>query len=875
MKNKSQMPAKQPNIVWRVTRVVLHILGQVLLWAMIVGGTLALIVAIAGGIFMTKFSSYLKSDVIPAAEEYADNLDLGTITLAQTSVIYYLDSETGAERELQQLYATENRTWVAIDEIPDDLVNAAIAIEDKRYPEHDGVDWLRTLSAVKNFAGGDSSFGASTITQQLIKNLSQEDDVTIHRKVQEIFRALAVENLYTKDEIMEWYLNTIYLGEGCYGVQSAAKVYFAKDVSELTTAECASLISITNNPSLYDPYLNPKNNRSRQLTVLREMYDQGYIPSEAAYNTAVSQEMVFRNGIYDEKTYTCASCGFDGPRSQYDKGDDGEYYCPECATVNYSVDSNNAYSYFVDTIYRDVVNDLCDKYDINEKAAINKLLTGGYKIYATIDPEVQEIVDRVYEDLDNVPDTVSTQQLQSAIVVVDNETGDIIAMAGGVGEKEASLSLNRATQSKLNPGSSIKPLSVYAPALEAGVVTPGTVLEDSPLYDNWPQNESRSFGGPTLVQNGLYRSLNTISVKTLDLYGVQNSYNFMTQQLGFTTLVEELEIGGKTYSDIAYAPLALGELTWGLTVREMTQAYATFPNLGVFREARTYTRVVDQEGNVILDNTQESHTVLGEKATYYINSLLRGAVSYGTGGAAWKGNVAVYGKTGTSSNSQNRWFAGYTPYYTAVVWCGYDEPEQVKLSGSWTNPAITMWRQVMDPLHENVEYAELSTPDGVGWYSICADCGKAATAACEKDIRDDGDNRVTSVRLYWEDAPSSYCDCHTLVKICAESGKIANEYCELAEGNTVKEVGKILYEKAWSSDRGEDYVYNPNDSSCTCSIHTAESIKPSEEETEEPSTDAELPTTPPETEAERSAALLPTEDSRRHMPRAESLRKLN
>ena len=219
-------------------------------------------------------------------------------------------------------------------------------------------------------------------------------------------------------------------------------------------------------------------------------------------------------------------------------------------------------------------------------------------------------------------------------------------------------------------------------------------------------------------------------MKTLDRLGTQNSYDFLTQKMGITTLVQDLEIGGQHYSDIAYAPLALGELTYGLTVREMTQAYATFPNGGVFREARTYTKVVDPEGNVILDNTQESHTAISAKTDFYINYMLQRAVSNGTGGAAYKGNVAVAGKTGTSSNNQTRWFAGYTPYYTAVVWCGYDEPEQIRLSGSYVNPAISMWRQVMDPLHENLEYREFPWADGVSYYSICSDCGKLATEAC-------------------------------------------------------------------------------------------------------------------------------------------------
>ena len=862
MADQSRKPAEQPHIAWRIGRVVLHILGKVLLCLMIAAATFAVIGLIAGAIFMTKFTAYLKNDVIPKAYEYAENLALDEISLAQTSIIYYKDRETGEYRELQQLYAKEHRIWVSYDEIPENLVHATIAIEDKRFLEHDGVDWIRTLSAVRNFVGGDSSYGASTITQQLIKNLSHEDDVTVNRKVQEIFRAMAVEKCYSKEEIMEWYLNTIYLGEGCYGVQSAAEVYFGKNTDELTAAECAAIVAITNNPSLYDPYINPEGNRNRQMIILSQMHSQGYL-TDAEYSAAKGQEMLFHNGRYDEKSYYCGTCGFEGPRSKYTK-QDGAYFCPGCGTQNYAVDDNNAYSYFVDTIYRDVVNDLCDKYDLSELAAVQKLLTGGYSIYATIDPAAQEIIDRVYENPDNVPDTVSTQQLQSAVVLIDNATGDIIAMSGGVGEKQASLSLNRATQSKLPTGSSIKPISVYAPALDAGVITPGTVFEDSPFYEesSWPQNDSRVYSGHCLVQRGVTSSLNTISVRTLNALGLENSYNFLTQKMGITTLVDDMEIGGQHYSDIAYAPLALGELTFGLTVREMTQAYATFPNGGVFREARTYTQVVDPEGNVILDNQQESHTAIGEKADAYINNMLRDAVSYGTGTPAYKSNVAVAGKTGTSGNNQTRWFAGYTPYYTAVVWCGYDEPEQVILSNSWTNPAIVMWRQVMDPLHENLEYRDFPYAD-MGWYTLCADCGKLATEACEKDVRD-GKDRTVTVRLFSSDVPSGRCTCHVLVKVCKESGKIANEFCEKCEGNEVTETGMILKEFAWSEDIRHhcSFIYDPEDKKAVCDIHTADSTV----ETADPSADTEPtePTEPTEeiteTETEPELFLPPQED---------------
>ena len=870
MAKNPQMPAKQPHIAWRITRVVLHILGKILLWAMIIAGTAALIAAIAGTIFMTKFSDYLKQDVIPKSREYADSLELDNISLAQTSIIYYFDSDSGEYRELQQLYATQNRIWVSYDEIPSDLVHATIAIEDKRYLEHDGVDWLRTLSAVRNFIGGNSSFGASTITQQLIKNLSQEDDITVNRKVQEIFRALAVEERYTKTEIMEWYLNTIFLGEGCYGVQSAAEVYFAKDVGELTAAECASLIAITNNPSLYDPYVNPEGNRRRQLIILDEMYAQGYIETEAELEAAKAQEMVFHNGRYDEETYICGNCGFEGPRSEYIEQEEDAYFCPNCNTQNYAVDDNNAYSYFVDTVYRDVVNDLCDKYDLSEQAAVQKLLTGGYRIYSTYDPKAQELVDRVYENPDNVPNTVSTQQLQSAIVLIDNKTGDIIAMSGGVGEKEGSLSLNRATQSKLPTGSSIKPIAVYAPALDAGIITPATVFEDSPFYDDtsWPKNSSGSYSGPCLVLRGVAASLNTISVKTLDALGTQNSYDFLTQKMGITTLVDSLERGGQHYTDIAYAPLGLGELTYGLTVREMTQAYSVFANNGVFREARTYTLVVDPEGNTVLENTQESHTAISEKANYYMTYMLENVVSSGTGTPAYMSNMAAAGKTGTSNNNQTRWFAGYTPYYTAVVWCGYDEPEEVILSDSWTNPAIVMWNQVMKPLHEGLEYRSFPQPDGVGYYSVCSDCGMLAAEACEKDVRSNGQNRVTTVRLFWQDAPKEKCTCHTMVKICEASGKIANEYCEHVEGNTVTERGMLIFNKDWKVNKDEPYVYNEKDEGSFCTLHTADSTRPSTEDPTDPSTEPTAPTEPtePTDTTEPTEAPQPSTDPAAALP---------
>ena len=454
------------SVVWTAVKVALG------------AGLVALaVVCITGGIFACLMGNYLQEDVIPNA-----GFNVEDFALDRSSFIYFVDAQNNIQK-MQQIYADIDRVWVSYEDIPKDLIHAAVAIEDKRFFQHQGVDWFTTTKACVNmFLGGGSTFGGSTITQQLIKNLTTEDDVTVRRKVLEIFRALQFEDRYTKEEVLEWYLNTIYLGEGCAGVQSAARTYFGKDVSKLTTAECASLISITNNPSLYDPYISMERNRKRQLIVLSEMHKQGYL-TEEEYQAAVDQDMVFTSVSLSDELFTCTNCEFQGNRDSFEYvREDNVYQCPICGTV---VDipedeSSNVYSYFTDTIIRDVCADLERKTGYTETVCMNMIKTGGYHIYATIDMDVQKLVDDVYQNLDRIPTTDSQQQLQSAIVVIDNATGDIVAMAGGVWEKEISLSWNRATQSTLQPGSAIKPISVYGPAMEAGVIDLSTVLFDGP-----------------------------------------------------------------------------------------------------------------------------------------------------------------------------------------------------------------------------------------------------------------------------------------------------------------------------------------------------------------------------------------------------------
>lgn len=819
--------------VGKVLLAIWNVVGGTVLLALKIIGTVLVLGVIAGLVFMSYLSTYLTDTVIPEAQDFAENLQLDSISLPQTSFIYYYDSVTGEYHEMQKLDTTQNRVWVSYQDIPEELVYSAVAIEDKRFFDHEGVDWITTGKACLNMFMGTGSAGGSTITQQLIKNLTGENEVTVHRKIQEVFRALEVEKLYSKEEIMEWYLNTIFLGEGCYGVQSAARVYFGKNVSDLTVAECASIISITNNPSLFDPYLRPERNRERQLIVLSQLCEQGYI-SETEYDQAKGQEMLFHSNFgEDEETYHCPECGFEGTRSQFEKNEEEErWYCPRCKSPTGIAPEQEYYSYFTDTVYRDVLSDLMEEYGYSEQVASQKLTTGGYKIYATIDMEVQRKVDQIYEDLTNVPETASSQQLQSAMVVVDNESGDIVAIAGGVGEKQGSLSWNYATQSRRQPGSSIKPITVYGPALDQGIITPATIYEDSPFDEEsgWPLNDSRTYSGNVTVTKGVLSSLNTVAVKILDQLGVDQGFTYAQDKFGLSTLVESKVINGKNFTDRALAPLAMGALTYGVTVRDMSQAFAALANKGVYRDARTYTKVVDSTGKVILDNRQDRHVAISEKAAWYMTSMLKNAVNNGSSYFATIDGIDVAGKTGTSADDTDRWFAGYTPYYTAAVWCGYDEPEEIDLTGSGRNPSTTMWKLVMDLLHEGKESASFDAYGAYSRITICLDSGKLATSACEKVVEAKGkvSDRTASVVLLNEDLISGTCDMHKLMTVCSETGMVATEYCELMEAET-EELGVVVKDEDGKTVKPE-----------TCTTHTKEAYQ----ETQKPDPEDPIPDDP-------------------------------
>ena len=657
---REDRPRRRPRFVLRAADVTVELVSSVLSSVFKVFGTILLILAITGMLFACVFAYYVKTCLTP-------NLDLSLedYKLNQSSTIYYQDA-AGEWRELSTLSGKQKRIWVDYSDIPWYMEKAVVAIEDKRFYDHKGVDWYRTSGAfVKMFATMQNSYGGSTITQQLIKNLTGQDQVTVQRKLTEIFGALELEKRYDKQEIIEWYLNAVYFGEGCYGVQTAAQTYFGKDVKDLSLAECAAIVGITNKPTYYDPFYNEENNKERQETILREMYEQGYIDYQM-YKEAVEEPLVFTHSAEEETT-------------------------------------QRIYSYYEEVVIADVINDLMERKGISRETAQTLVYNGGYKIYCCVDVSVQSAIDAVYTDLTAIPRASRDQQLQSAIVVMNPYDGRILGLAGGVGVKDRNFPLNRATGTYRSPGSSIKPLASYGPAVDTGLITPNTLVNDQAGMHlsgtNWfPANDSNIYYGTVTIYQALQYSLNTVAAQIVDKLGPQTSYNYLTTKLGFTSLVP---------ADADYAPMALGQLTNGVTVREMAQAYCAFVNDGIFTYGRTYSLVTDFDGNTVIDNSPTTISAFKPNTAYTMTYMMQNAVENGTGREARLYNMSVAGKTGTSGDYKDRWFCGVTPYYVAAVWTGFDTPATINVSG---NPAAQLWKKVMQPLHDGLEYKAFTYP---------------------------------------------------------------------------------------------------------------------------------------------------------------------
>ena len=751
---------------------------------------------------------YVKITLAPAID-----IDPDDYTMNLSSIIYYQDKETDKWVEYQTYHGNENRIWVEFDEIPDAMWQAAVAIEDHRFFEHHGVDWNRTIHAVLNMATGDASFGGSTITQQTLKMMTRDNRPYINRKVREIFRALKFEKNVTKNEILELYLNLIPLGKGCGGIQTAAQYYFGKDVKDLSPAECASIIAITNNPSMYGPMSTVvmtnedkgtqktarQLNKERQELILTRMADPklglNYLTPEEA-EAAKAEELHFT----------------DGTTSADDLVEKANGTLP----VN---------SWFVDKVIDDVARDLAEKMNLsNPEEAYPIIWNGGYKIYTTLDPKVQEIAESVYEDRSNLNVTsASGQKIQSGITILDPQTGDVVATVGKIGEKEANRIFRHDTE-KRQVGSSIKPLTVYAPAIDAGVVSPATTFDDYPVRllngKPWPKNSPNHYRGWTSVATGLQYSINTIAVQTVEALGIPASYKFATENLN-------LPLDPK---DMAVSPLGLGGLTYGLSTEDMAAAYACFANGGVYNEPRTYVKVTkpDSDGHekVILENEGNSHVAMKESTAYLMNKMLKSVVTGGTGTSARFPGMSIAGKTGTTSDSKDRYFVGYTPYYVAAVWTGYKTPEKIVYRG---NPSITLWKKVMQQIHADLPNKDFDRPtSGITRVTVCADSGKLCTAACHADVRGD---RAISVEVPTGMEPKESCSLHVFRGYCTVGHGAATQYCP--SGCVVQRGFLNCHRRGYGVSVG-DSAYTVGGMRYSCPVHNPFSSIPEPEDPNAP-----------------------------------------
>lgn len=753
--------------VGKIALRVLSYLGNVFL-------TLLLIGTICGIIIGTVFCIYIKNYVDP-------NIDASLLVSAstdKTTRLYYNNYETEDDRinqdgtpvelEDQRLYSTNNSIWVEYDKIPDDLKWAFICVEDHRFHEHNGVDWLRTGKAVFGYFFGAGDFGGSTITQQLVKNLTGDDENTIQRKVQEIFRALKLEKDLSKEEILEMYMNIVFLGNNCYGVQSAANFYFNKDVSELTTVECAALAGIVKNPSQYEPLRHDivvrenedgkeeeVGNRARRRTVLYTMWQQGKI-SEAEFDKAWDTDLVVVGNKKDSDTESVA---------------------------------DNVNTWYTDAVINDVQEALKEKYGYSDYVASFMIYTGGLQIYTCMDPEVQSVLDEVYiHDDQYFPTASGGLQPESAMIIIDPYTGDVLGLMGGRGEKTQNRILNRATQAKRPCGSSIKPLSVYAPAIDTGTATMGSVYDDTPVTTAadgsvWPHNLPDVFNGYTTVQDAIRRSVNTCAIKIINDVGLDYSFDFLKNTLHMDSIIDSYTTAaGTVITDKAQAPLALGQFSYGITLWELTAGYTIFPNEGVYSKSRLWTKVCDSDGNVILENAPDYEIAISEESASIMTKMMQNVVSSGTATAVTVDRyVDVAGKTGTTSADFDRTFIGFTPYYIGGCWFGYDMNQA--LSDFGPNPAVAVWDTVMTMLQEkiNAKASALGEPiktfkesDNLVKATYCKDSGKLITDACNCDPRG---SRAETAWFTRDTVPTENCDVHVLVDFDRVTNAVASDKC--------------------------------------------------------------------------------------------------
>ena len=672
----------------RGLRKILPSLGILLLVLMIVGG------GVLVGMY-TAVSNELK------------DMNVENLAYNYSSFIYCNDADGNAKEYVQLHFEGERRIWVDSEEISQYLKDAAVSIEDERFYKHNGVDIGRTLGATLKWGLskihiGSASYGGSTLTQQLVKNITSEKDKTATRKIKEMMRAIALEKqINDKDEILTMYLNVSFFANQCNGVEAASNLYFGKHASDVSIAEAATIVGITQRPTYYNPIKNPENATKKRNVVLGKMHDLGYITDEE-YEEAKNSPLKLAKSSNDVK--------------------------------------RTIYSYFVDQVINDVKNDLVKEKGYSDSFAEQQVFSGGLKIYTTMDEEIQSVMESVYENRTGFP---GSKKMQSSMVIIDPYTGEIKGMVGGAGQKTDSRGLNRATQSPRQPGSSIKPLTVYAPGIETGKLNAATILQDSKLtIGSWsPKNAYSGFKGDMVVKKAIEISANIPAVRALQMVGIDRSYDYATNRFGLKGVVEQ---------DKSLASLGLGGLTNGVTTRDMAASYAAFANGGRYIKPYTYTKVVDSAGRVVLENKPSARRAISESTAFIMTDMLAGVVNgkSGTGKAAKLSNMPTYGKTGTTNNNYDKWFVGFTKYYVGAVWCGFDTPGNLKSAGIGNNPSCVIWKTVMEKVHKGKTPQAFTPPSTVEETTICTKTGKLASPGCS-----------THQTAYFTkgNAPTGYC----------------------------------------------------------------------------------------------------------------------
>lgn len=695
---EKSLPRRCLSMVWKIFSTVLLIL--------IIS---FIVVGISVGIYLLQLANQ------------PTGIDLHASKLNLTSIIYVYN-ENNEPVEYDRLHSSENRIWVDLKDIPQDMRDAQVAIEDKRFYEHSGVDWTRTLGAVLSLAGGGDSYGGSTLTQQLIKNITNDNEVSITRKLNEIFRALNLEREYTKDEILEAYLNIVNYGAGCNGVQSAANLYFAKNISDCSIAQCAAIAGITQNPSAYDPLEYPDANKKRRETVINAMYDQNMISKdeyEAAMKESANMKFV------------------------------GNYNNPMLeAQENENEDKGDVPNWYIDSLLKDLRVDLAQALNISEDSASSKIYTEGLKIYCAMDEDMQNFAEQYVLSMDTPYDP----NLQTGIVMMGFD-GRIIATVGSREKKTQTLVWDRTVDSALQPGSSIKPVIPYPMAIESGEYNFSSYVKDEPI-EKWakdsngewysgPRNSDWTYYHDILLPEAIERSLNAAAVQTVNLIGTKNAYNQAINKMGFRNLSSEdaQNLGA----------LSIGGMNGGVTVREMVAAYAYMGNGGKYYTPYTYYYVTDQNDNIIIDNREAMPVkAYSEETATIMNRLLHYNVIYNNPAhtAAYIAKIDswdIIGKTGTTDNSFDHWFVGMSPYCVLGNWTGFDSPARISDAGF--NTAEHTFHDLMAHYLANKEYKEYELSENVHAIPYCESTGKLASSYCYN----------TKMGYYTDDNMPEYC----------------------------------------------------------------------------------------------------------------------